>query len=383
MLFFLILLTVIALVLSILVGYDAVAALYEDLSHYHIGRWKNEKSWKDAVAKVCKKWSIKTPKLKLRDDCRYLLIDRIKGKYSKPMVQSWQKAGCLLGVAELCDVNFDNLLCQVKNQLLDSQGGWKIPVKKVDFAMLAYVILKYEKDEMSVKKAMDQMVYCIENNICKDGMISYSAGKNAKRRYVDTLGFVCPFLALYGKTYNKPEYAEIAVTQICKFRNKGMYHNLPVHCFLSDTGTPVGVYGWGRGLGWYSMAIIDLYFEIQNESVKNTIKIWIKEAADAWKEYERDDGGFSTIVQDMEIYDSSATAMLGYFYAEAAKIFNCFEYGEIAERCLKKLTKVTKFNGVIDRCLGDTKDIGVFSQRYSSMPFIQGIAIRLYSSLYI
>ena len=34
-------------------------------------------------------------------------------------------------------------------------------------------------------------------------------------------------------------------------------------------------------------------------------------------------------------------------------------------------------NGVIDQCQGDTIDIGIFSEKYGSMPFVQGMTLRL------
>ncbi|MCH5299774.1 MAG: glycoside hydrolase family 88 protein [Ruminococcus sp.] len=382
MLYVLIIISLIALVLIILVGYDAISALYENLSHYHIGRWENKQQWKNAVLKVCKKWSVKTPKLKLRDDCRYLLIDRLKGKYSKPMVQSWQTAGCILGMKAFQENCFDSDFQKIKKQFLDKDGGWSVSVKKVDFAMLAYVLLKCEKDKQSIHKAMEQMIDCIEYNLCDDGMISYSAGKNARRRYVDTLGFVCPFLGLYGKIYNKTEYIDLAINQIKLFREKGFYKNFPVHCFQSVSEIPLGIYGWGRGMGWYSLGLTDLYLELDDNLNKKVLAAYMKEAAENWKRFERKDDGFSTIVQDQEHYDSSATVMLGYFYAICGKEFDMQEYTDIANRCLLKIIKHTKINGVIDGCLGDTKDIGVFSQRYGSMPFVQGMAIKLFAVLY-
>ena len=43
--------------------------------------------------------------------------------------------------------------------------------------------------------------------------------------------------------------------------------------------------------------------------------------------------------------------------------------------------KVTRINGVLDECQGDTKDIGIFSMQYTAMPFAQGISLRLATEL--
>lgn len=379
-LIFCILLGIVAVFLLLIFGYDSIIEIIEKYSHFHIGRWKNILIWKKAVEKKAKKWMIYTPELRLRDDNRYLLIDKITGKSGKNMVQSWQKAGCILGVSTVESSNI--LIKRVQKRLIDSKGNWKIQIDKIDYALLAYSILKVETNVDSIKPAMDSMIECIENNICEDGMISYSGGKESDRRYVDTLGFVCPFLSLYGKTFNKPEYIDMAVNQIRSFDKFGFYKSLPVHCFQYETNLPLGVYGWGRGIGWYTLALTETYNSVQTQFDKEYIELRMSDCAHKWSVFERKAGGFSTIVQVKNgHYDSSATAMIGHFYATCGKVFVNEAFLQIANRCLEQLIKHTKINGVIDGCLGDTKDLGVFSQKYSSMPFVQGLALILYAEL--
>ena len=362
------------IVTALLLGYDAMTALIERYSHFHIGRWPQVQSWKAAVRKICERWAVRTPTLRLKNDCRYLLLDRIRGTYGKAMVQSWQKAGCILG---LQDDGSTAVTADCKARLIDDAGNWRITVDKVDYAMLAYALLRREEKPDSIRPAMGHMIRCIEDNLCPDGMVSYSAGHNAKRRYVDTLGFVCPFLGLYARIYNEPRYAHLALEQVRLFRERGLMQSLPVHCFHAESGLPLGIYGWGRGLGWYTLGMIDLYPELPDGVEKQLLGAWIREVADACLPYERQDGGFSAILPAGNVYDSSATAMLGYFYARSGHNFGCEEYTRIARDCRSRLIRVTKINGVVDECQGDTIDIGIFSQRYAPMPFAQGITLRL------
>lgn len=370
----------IALVFILLLGYDAVYSLIEKYSHFHIGRWDSQAKWKAAVEKKAKKWLLHTPILRIRDDNRYLLIDTITGKSGKNMVQSWQKAGCLMGVSAL-DLS-DKCIEKAKKQLIDDTGNWKIPVNKIDYALLAYSILKTEADAARIKPAMDSVIACIENNLCPDGMVSYSGGKDTDRRYVDTLGFVCPFLSLYGVVYDRPEYVKMAVDQIRLFDASGFYMDLPAHCFQTGSNVPLGIYGWGRGMGWYSLALIETYRSVRLQSDKDFLLSRMNECAEKWKRYERLSGGFSTIAPVTQgHYDSSATVMLGYLYAVCGNELNNETYRSLAQRCLEQLKRHTKINGTIDGCLGDTIDLGVFSQRYGSMPFVQGLALTLYAEL--
>lgn len=359
----------------ILLGFDYLTYMIERYSHFHMGCWKNVANWSVAVEKVCRHWVIKTPILRLKKDCRYLLLDRMTGKYGKSMVQSWQKAGCLLGLDEVnCNQDLHE---KIKKQLLNSDGTWKAKPEKIDYAMMAYALLKQEYQPGIIRPAMDTMIECIESNLCEDGLISYSGGKNSKRRYVDTLGFVCPFLGLYGKTYNKPEYIKLAVQQIELFSTFGIYQGLPFHCYETNRQLPIGVLGWGRGTGWYTLALIDLYDSVSSEDEKAYLGKTIRNTADRILEFENHDGGFSAILTTDSPYDSSATAMLGYFLAKCGGIFDDNKYSCVAKRCVQRIMRETKINGVIDSCQGDTIDIGIFSERYAEMPFAQGIALRL------
>lgn len=373
-LFFFLLIACYIAVTGILLSYDAVTAFVERYSHFHIGRWSDIGTWKSAVAKVCGKWAVRTPTLRLKKDCRYLLLDRIRGTYGKAMVQSWQKAGCILGLQETGD---DRITAACKARLLDASGSWTIPVNRIDYAMLAYAILRSERDPGSVRGAMDRMVRCIEDNLCPDGMVSYSAGKTSNRRYVDTLGFICPFLALYGRVYGEPRYTRLALEQLRLFRRTGLMQQLPVHCYRPDSGLPLGVWGWGRGTGWYTLGLIDLYPELPEGADHEEVRGWLREIADACLQFERRDGGFSAILPAGDPYDSSATAMLGYFYARCGEIFGEERYTQVARRCRTRLMKVTMLTGVVDACQGDTIDLGIFSQRYAPMPFAQGMTLRL------
>ncbi len=91
-------------------------------------------------------------------------------------------------------------------------------------------------DPASIRSAMDHMIRCIEDNLCPDGMVSYSAGKTSNRRYVDTLGFVCPFLALYGRIYQEPRYVRMAVEQLRLFRRTGLLSNFLSMLSLTELG---------------------------------------------------------------------------------------------------------------------------------------------------
>ncbi|MDO4420260.1 MAG: glycoside hydrolase family 88 protein [Ruminococcus sp.] len=342
---------------------------------FHIGRWKSKTEWTEAVYKVCVKWSKKAPTVKITDNSRYVLLDMINGKYRSSSIQSWQTAAVVLGLLQKGDIENARKSAE---RYIDKSGQWKETPKTVDFGMLSYAILKTADNPENVKPAMDFTASLILNNIDEKGLIAYTNSKADPEKYVDTLGLVCPFLALYAKVYNKPEFEELAFKQLKFFHDNGLLvnTNLPNHAVNSNSNLPLGVYGWGRGVAWYTLGLIDTYYELENNEYKEKILKWINSASLEYVKYQRDDGGFGSSLQRQQTYDSSATAALAYFYIRCMDLFDESYYGTVVEKALEKLKKNTRITGKIDGCQGDTKGIGIFSQTYDIMPFAQGLALR-------
>lgn len=364
---------------AVVYWFDVVFNNCSKLKRYHIGRWSDPKQWERAVAKKACSWMKHTPTVKLSDSSRYILIDFFKGRYRSATIQSWQIAGLAMGICDyLKEARFDFFTDKLINRFITGNGDWRCEVNRVDYAMLAYVILKNASDPMKVFPAMKKMVSVIEANVCSDGMISYSQGSKSIFRYVDTLGMVCPFLALYGNTYGCPEYTDLSIRQIECFREKGMFPDtqLPCHAYNVENGLPVGIYGWGRGTAWYCLGLLDTWNELQKCEKSERLKAMLYEAAENYMVYQQEDGGFHTILQGGGQYDSSVTATMAFFYCSCAHIFGDKRYQEIYEKCISKLMTMTMKSGAIDGCQGDTHGLGAFSQVYDVMPFAQGLVLR-------
>ena len=357
---------------------DLILNKIHDLKRYHIGRWKNQEEWASAVKKCAGRWLLNPPVVSAVDNGSHRFL---KGQAkANATIQSWQTAGLALGLMAVCDTDQDKeLLNRWKEQLIEPQGRWKKTLSKVDWAMLGYAVLKQSgSDCSSVKLAADQVLLVLLDNLCSDGMISYSQGKSSTVRYVDTLGMVCPFLALYGKMYDRPDVAMMAVAQLEKFHKSGLYLNtsLPCHAYDASNGLPLGIYGWGRGTAWYIIALLDTWRELPDGPDRIKINVWLQEAAESYMQYQKQDGAYFTILQGGGQYDSSATAAMAYFYHECAAVFDDERYAAVSQRCLNKLMRVTMRNGAVDQCQGDTHGIGIFSQNFDIMPFVQGLVLR-------
>ena len=368
--------TIFALGSGIVFLYDFFVSVYEHFLHVAKKKWTSREQWEQAVYAVTKKWGQKCPTLRLKRERRYLLVDKVLGKSGKRMVQSWQRAGCLLGLLEGQDGLADATV--LKQEYFSADGNWKNAPDKVDYGMMAYALLKALPGQADqLRPSMDQMVSCILRNRGADGTVSYSMGPDSPRRYVDTLGFVCPFLALYGTTYQQPEYIHLSVELLEKYQVAGCFRDVPFHCYRVDSCEPLGVYAWGRGTGWYMLGLIDSFTVIPDSAEKKRLEALICQIGDRCLDFQMEDGGFASILPEKSRYDSSATAMIGYFYAKAGVCFGNSAYQVAALRCEKRLMRATNALGMVDDCQGDTIDLGIFSDFYTFMPFAQGMTLRL------
>ena len=365
--------TVIILVF-IVFSVDFCSFIFYRYCRFHIGRWKSYLEWKKAVTNRAIKWLKYTPVVKKTDNSRYLLLDMINKNYKSQSIQSWQKASLILGLNK-----YDKqVVKECINKFFNDSGEWKIKPNTVDFAMLSYTALKCSENAEKIKPAMDEMIQLIEENMDENGIVSYTGGASNRDRYVDTIGLVCPFLALYAKKYGITKYEDISYNQIKFYHDYGLYKttNLPNHAIDCDSKLPLGVYGWGRGSVWYVLGLVDTYYELVNKDFVIQLEKWIFECAESYKDFQKQDGGYGSIIQKKNTYDSSATAGMAYFFKEVSKIFDNPQYEEISSKCIKCIQKSTRITGAIDWCQGDTKGIGVFAQTYDIMPFAQGLIIR-------
>lgn len=356
---------------------DGFFWLVDRYCRFHIGRWPDSQVWEEAVYRVARKWSRKTPTVKITDNSRYILLDMLSGRYRSQSIQSWQNAAIILGLLEKGE---SDTARNAALRFLDGSGNWRKAPVAVDSSMLAYAILKAAEDPQAVKSAMDAVIALICRNVDTNGLISYTTPGDP-HRYVDTIGLVCPFLALYANTYGCPEYEEMACDQLRFYHRYGLLTgtNLPNHAIHGDTKLPLGVYGWGRGVAWYVLGLLDTYFSLICQERKQEVLGLITSAAEDYLRFQRNDGGFGSILQIHSSYDSSATAVLAWFYGHCAHLLQKEDYGVCAARCLRKLRSMTRITGKIDWCQGDTKGIGIFSQTYDIMPFAQGFTLRAIS----
>ena len=375
---------IISIILIILL-IDIIPMMCNWISRVHIGRYDNEEVWKQALINRSIKWLNNTPKIKVTDNTRLTIIDRLKGNYTKSAIQHWQQAALILGLNK-CEENnkeIDKAINKYLNNHFDSNGQWREKPKFVDGGILSYAIMNLDGSD-KYKLSFDYMYELIKELIGDDGTVKYRKSM-PNYRYVDTIGFISPFLIKYGVNYNNNEAIELGVNQIVEYFKYGFDNEnvIPFHAYDIKEKYKLGLCGWGRGLGWFAIGIIDAWIELPNNSKykKDLEEVIIKFSKSIIK-LQQDNGGWGwTVTRKETRIDSSTTAILAWYLLNASQIEEINNECKLAyTKAIKYLMSVTKRNGAIDFSQGDTKDIGVYSMLFDILPFAQGFALRAISN---
>lgn len=372
------------LILFVVIAIDIIPQWYTWQSRIYIGRYANREVWTEKVMRKAIQWLKNTPTIQLTDNKRLIIIDILKGNYKRTAIQHWQKAALILGLTE-CYKKTKNTLCRKEvDAFLKSNftnGNWKEQPTEIDGVILAYSVLNIDWiNHQEYKRVYDTAYQLILDLVGTDGTVAYR-NYTPEYRFVDTIGFICPFLVLYGLKFDKPEALDLAIKQITTFNENGLFPNtnIPCHTYNITTKLPVGLFGWGRGLGWYAIGLIDAWRILPEENpnkkvLENSVITFAKMAL----EFQNTNGSWSWIVLDKTSrMDSSSTATLAWFFSNASTIDSISNDCNLAkEKALNYLKSVTRRDGAIDFSQGDTKAIGVHSNEFNILPFTQGFCLR-------
>lgn len=371
-------------VVAVVLLLDIIPQLKDWVSRIHIGRFTDKSKWNVAITKTGLRWVNRTPKIKVTDNNRLTIIDMLQRNYSKRSIQHWQEASLILGLAEYLKYHDDQevvtQLVNYVNKTFDHTGQWVNKPQHVDGAILAYSIMKLDFISTDqYKNALDYMWRLIQEHIGEDGTVKYRQSTSTYR-YVDTVGFICPFLIVYGLTYNKDECIQLAIKQIKQYSTYGLSDKffIPFHAYHVANGLPLGLFGWGRGLGWYAIGVIDAWTELPKGRYKEELEQLIIKYAKQILTFQNENGSWSWQVTRSDTRaDSSTTGTLAWFLFNASQILDISsECIHGAEKAIQYLMSVTRRDGTVDFSQGDTKDIGVYSTLFNRLPFTQGFCIR-------
>ena len=344
-------------------------------SRIKIGRYTNQKEWQKKILEKSLSWLNNIPKTKIKDENRLLVLDILKNQYTNKTLQSWQEASLLLGLNEAYQKNENPKIkyeiLKFVNSKIDKQGNWIVEPKEVDTALLAFAISEIPFLDREIKPALDFIYNLIVSKIGKDTTVMYR-NTTHNYRYVDTIGFICPFLTKYGIEFQKEEAIHLAVSQIKNFEKYGMLENkISCHAYEVNTKNPLGIFGWGRGLAWFIIGTLETFKILPEKHLeKKYLQNLLQLIAETLIKFQRKDGSFAwNLLDEHSRSDSSATAVFAWFFKE-------MNLKNEAQKSLQYLQSVTQRSGAIDFSQGDTKAIGVYSQNFEILPFTQGFVLK-------
>ncbi|KOS05641.1 hypothetical protein AM493_06035 [Flavobacterium akiainvivens] len=180
--------------------------------------------------------------------------------------------------------------------------------------------------------------------------------------WLDGLYMGAPFLAQYAVTFNKPELIDDVVNQflICAKHTYDAKTGLYYHAWdesksqkWANPATGQSPNFWGRSIGWWYMALVDVLDYIPNEHPKRQelIKI-IQGLAASLEKYQDKTGLWYQVVdkgtQSGNYLEASASSMFMYGYAKAVnKGYIDARYKKVAEKA---------YNGLMDNLIVKNAD---------------------------
>lgn len=343
----------------------------------HIGKWDNPQEWESAVYNVCCNWARKTPIVKINRDGEFAFCNIFARRNQHPAIQYWQEAGLLLGLSK-SGSHYSSYI--IKRNINSTTGDWKYNFQHADIGLLAYAILRDSHYPNEIHLAMDKVYLFFTSNL-DNGTIPYRTNL-PNIRFVDTLGMACPFLMLYGTKYHNENAIELAMKQIEEY-DQAFHPNchIPCHAYDIKLSKPMGIYDWGRGIGWYILAIVEcLNICEQNNNYKILLSKKAISLANVLLPLQLENGGYAEMIFNRKGFaESSGSILIGILMTKCYQLTQHEIYRESASRIINRLMSSTLRSGQIYYCQGDTRGIGYYSKTFSTLPFAQGMLLYLIS----
>jgi len=363
---------------------DAVPLLRRWLSRIHIGQWSGADEWKAAAQKALLNMARTSPRIPAAQQERLTFIERIKGIYYSDRLQLWQEAYVLAALNGFpASEQRDSLIEKIISKRFD-RGEWIAAPDSPECAAFAWAVLAGPLySEQLAGGAMRETADYLERAAGENGTVPYNKAAPGIR-YVDTVGMVCPFLAEYAAAFGDSGALALCERQIKEYCEYGLHdkNGIPVHCFGQSNLAPMGIYGWGRGCGWFAIGLADTFTALlkadSTPGIKDLQLYLLKKMvayADSLLGYQTGQGGWCRQLPVWDFGETSATGMLAYFMRRIYRLTGMEKYGESAARAREFVMKCTRKNGCIDYAQGDTAGIGFYSGRLDIMPAAQAFCL--------
>lgn len=274
------------------------------------------------------------------------------------MLKMWKKTG---------DKKYFDYVEQWADTIINNKGEihlYKVETYNIDYINSGKVLFdvykqtKNEKYRLAMDRLVDQMKHhprTLEGGFWHKLIYQHQI-------WLDGLYMGAPFLAEYATTFNKPELMDDVLNQflICAEHTYDAKTGLYYHGWdeskkqkWANPQTGQSPNFWGRSLGWWFMALVDVLDYIPQDHPKRTEIIRItKGLAETLTRYQDKTGLWYQVVdkgaEKGNYLEASASSMFMYSYAKAVnKGYIDAKYTKVAEKA---------YNGLMDKLIVKNAD---------------------------
>jgi len=321
-----------------------------------------------ASLKMAESQTVSMPMKENNGVVRTLVDEIVRHRDSQSDLYFYPKAYLFAGVSDW-DINKHRLDVMDKlkgtfDKFVRSDGRPSFPLDKVDQVPFGIAAINFYKTygDRRYKIMAEAIFQKIKSWAADDDVIPYRFGKTSPF-LVDTLGMLCPFLARYGKAFHDSDAMRIAKIQIQHYIQYGIDKDsfLPFHGIHRSGNLRLGPTNWGRGIGWYLLALAEYHansgteFDTELYGLLKTLEL-----------LSLDDSTWSQFPGSSERFDSSTTTM--FLYGGAISQFKSFP----AEKIYAGLKK-SIYRGIVKSSSGDTLWINQYSKNFGDSELSQGM----------
>ncbi|MDQ8734767.1 glycoside hydrolase family 88 protein [Paenibacillus sp. LHD-38] len=301
----------------------------------------------------------------------YELVDRLKEQYmsgGKWFSVRWHYIeGCILKAyldsyeQTGCKMEYDFVKGFIE-QLFDSSGNIheirmnSYNIDQIRMAVILFPLFQREQ-EPKYKRVMDLLYQQLESYPRTNSGSFWHKENYPYQVWLDGLYMGQPFLVQYVKQFaEKKDYSDTIqqfqnVRQYIYNEQKRLYshaYDESRHIFWCDKTTGQSPNVWGRAVGWFAMALVDVLELLEGEPADTGIlKAYLKELIDDMLPYRHNEGMWYQVVDRADHPDnyleSSGTLMLAYAILKGARL------GYVPEEYA--VYGLQAFNGTIARYL--------------------------------
>ncbi|SNR93102.1 unsaturated rhamnogalacturonyl hydrolase [Belliella buryatensis] len=239
---------------------------------------------------------------------------------------------------ETGDQQYDDYIRNFIDFMIDDQGQI-LTYKKSDynidringgkFLIDVYKETKEEKLRLAIEELRDQMREHPRNS--EGGF--WHKKVYPHQMWLDGLYMGSPFLAQYAATFDEPALFDDVVNQILVMdkyaysTETGLYH----HAYdeskserWADPETGLSSNYWGRSIGWFGMALVDVLDYLPQDHPKRTeVLAIVQKLAQGIVKYQHDSGTWYQVIDQGDragnYLEASATSMFAYFLLKGAQ----------------------------------------------------------------